>query len=94
MRRAIAESYASLGDYERCDSEFERLVQDYPTNPWGYIGWGDIYFHCSEDDCDKARELYLKALAIAKEKSDIGAVRERLEDIEHPTRPQPPEMTS
>jgi len=90
MRRAIAESYASLGDYERCDSEFEGLAEDYPDNPWGYIGWGDIYFLGKKDDHDKAKELYLKALAIAKEKSDIDTVHERLEYIEHPTRPEPP----
>ncbi|MEA4884978.1 MAG: SEC-C metal-binding domain-containing protein [Clostridia bacterium] len=94
MRRAVAESYASLGDYERCDSEFERLVQDYPTNPWGCIGWGDMYFLRKEDDYGKAKELYLKALAVAKERFDIDAVHERLDDIEHPTRPQPPEMPS
>ena len=82
MRRAIAESYASLGDYERCDSEFERLVQDYPTNPWGYIGWGDIYFLDSKCDCDKARRLYTKALAISKGESDIAAAQGRLEDMD------------
>lgn len=92
MRRAVAESYASLGDYGRCDSEFERLVQDYPTNPWGYIGWGDIYFLGKKDDYHKAKELYLKALAIAKEKFDIEVVQDRLEDMEsrhqiHPCRP-------
>lgn len=90
MRRAIAESYAGLGDYERCDSESEGLAEDYPDSPWGYTGWGDIYFLGKKDDYDKAKELYLKALAIAKEKSDIDTVHERLEDIEHPTRPEPP----
>jgi len=82
MRRAIADSYASLGDYERCDSEFERLVQDYPTNPWGYIGWGDIYFFDGKRDYDKARRFYTKALAISEDKSDISAAQERLEDMD------------
>jgi tetratricopeptide (TPR) repeat protein len=94
MRRAIAESYASLGDYQQSDAEFAKVVEDYPDNPWGYIGWGDIYFLGKKDDYDKAKELYLKALAIAKEKSDTDVVHERLEDIEHPTRPEPPEMPS
>ena len=69
-------------------------MEDYPGNPWGYIGWGDIYFHRKKDDYDKAKGLYLKALSIAKEKSDIEAVHDRLEDIAQATRPQPPEMPS
>jgi len=40
------------------------------------------YFDGKKGDYDKAKELYVKALAIAKEKSDIEAVRDRLEDVE------------
>jgi tetratricopeptide (TPR) repeat protein len=79
MRRSIAESYAKLGDYEQSDSEFEKLVQDYPDNLWGYIGWGDMYFR-DKKDRDKAKKLYIKALAVADE-DDIMVVQERLEDI-------------
>lgn len=74
MRRSIAESHAKLGDYEQSDSEFEKLVQDYPDNPWGYM-----YFRDKKDG-DKAKKFYIKALAVA-DKDDIMVVQERLEDI-------------
>jgi len=54
----------------------------------------DGYFLRKEDDYDKAKGLCLKALAIVKEKSDIEAVQDRLEDIAQATGPQPPEMPS
>jgi tetratricopeptide (TPR) repeat protein len=52
MRRAIADSYASLGNHEQAESELRELVQDYPNSPWGYIAWGDIYFFNKRDDYD------------------------------------------
>ena len=81
MRRAIAESYAKLDQYEKAESEFEKLVQDFPDNPWGYIGWGDLFFLGHKKDYHKARELYEKGLAIAKDRMDIEAIKERLEDL-------------
>lgn len=82
MRRAIADSYASLADYEQAESELKKLVQDYPNNPWGYIAWGDIYLFNKKDDYDRAKELYGRALAIAEDKYDIMTVNERLENLE------------
>ena len=82
MRRDIAETYSSLEDYERAELEFEKLVQDYPDNPWGYIGWGDPYFFDKKDDYKKARVLYEKALAVAKDETDIIDAQERLENLE------------
>ena len=79
MHRAIAESYAKLDQFEEAEREFEKLVQDFPGNPWGYIGWGDLFFD-ELKDFDKARELYEKALAIADE-YEILAVKERLEEL-------------
>jgi tetratricopeptide (TPR) repeat protein len=84
-RRSIAESYAYLGDYKKADLEFEKIVQDHPHDPWGHIAWGDIYYFdgCEEEtDYDKARSLYRKALAVAEDKGDILAVRERLQGLE------------
>lgn len=94
MRRAIADSYASLGDYEQADLESEELVKDYPDNPWSYIAWGDIYFLGKKDDCDRAKGLYMKALAVAREGYDIMAVQERIDGIEDVIRTQQPEMPS
>lgn len=81
MRRAIGESYAMLDQYGKAESEFEKLVLDFPDNPWGYIGWGDLFFYGRKKDYHKARELYEKALAIAKDEMDIDIVKERLEDL-------------
>lgn len=81
MRRSIADSYAKLDQYREAESEFEKLVQDFPDNPWGYIGWGDLFFLEQQKDYTKAAELYEKALAIANDKMDIESVKERLEDL-------------
>lgn len=82
MRRAVAESYASLGDYRQADREFQKIAEDYPHNPWSYIGWGDLYYWDKKDDYDKAKELYLKALAVSEDEDDIMVVQERLDDLE------------
>lgn len=44
MRRTIAKSYSSLGNYEQTEFEYKKLAQDYPDNPLGYIGWRNMYF--------------------------------------------------
>ncbi len=85
MKHAIAETYASLGNYAQAELEFRKLVQEYPENPWSFVGWGDIYIQGIQKDYTKAKELYKKALAIAQRKDDIKPVRERLEEIEQET---------
>lgn len=82
MRRSIAESYGKLGDYKKMESEFNKLVQDFPDNPWGYIGWGDMYFLEQKKDYHKARELYEKGVVVAKDNYDLDVVKERIEDLE------------
>ncbi|HOL52589.1 MAG TPA: hypothetical protein PLM91_10385, partial [Bacillota bacterium] len=62
-------------------AEFDKLAEDYPNSPWGYIGWGDIYFFEKKVDYDRAKELYMRALAIAKDEYDVMAVNESLEDL-------------
>lgn len=81
MRRAIAESYLSLNNREQAEVEYEKLVQDYPGNPWGYIGWGDMYCFAEQKNDVKAKALYEKGLAIAKDKEDRKIIQERLMDI-------------
>ncbi len=44
MKRAEAESYFSLGKVEEGDQAFEALIEEFPDNVWGYIGWGDMYY--------------------------------------------------
>jgi len=81
MRRAIAESYLSLSNREQAKLEYKKLVQDYPDNPWGYIGWGDMYYFEEQKDDVKAKTLYEKGLAIAKDEEDKKVIQERLMDI-------------
>ena len=83
-RRAVAESYARLGDHAKAESEFEKITQDRPHDPWGYIAWGDIYYseYLGNVDYDKAKGLYHKALAVSTDKDDIMVVQERLEDLD------------
>lgn len=50
-----------------------KLVQEYPDNPRGYIGWGDMFFFEDKKDYTKAQELYEKGLAIANGKMDISS---------------------
>lgn len=88
MRLRVADTYSSLGDYQKAELEFEKLACDYPDNPWVYIWWGDIYifgkkdaFEKARELYEKARELYEKALVLAKDEIDIMAVEERLEGL-------------
>lgn len=80
MKRAIAESYASLGDYAQAEHEFEQLMRDHPNNFWGYIGWGDMY--SAKGEPHKARELYTKAIHVADDSGDADVARDRLADME------------
>lgn len=82
MRRAVAESYLYLNNYEQAEVEYTKLVQDYPDNPWGYIGWGDMYFFEEKKDYAKAKELYEKSLAIAKDEDERKIIQERLMDLQ------------
>ena len=82
MKRAIAESFASLGNYGQAELECKNLVKEYPNNPWGYIQWGDIYFFAPKKDLTIAKEFYEKARSIARDKEDILVVAERLADLE------------
>jgi len=58
----------------------------YKYKPWGYIGWGDMYFFNKKKDYAKAKEFYEKALAIAKDYHDKIAVQDRLRDLEYEMR--------
>lgn len=83
MRRAIAESYVSLKNFDEAKKVLDKLVVDYPDNPWSYIQYGDMYLFGDDiiKDSMKARELYNKALMVSKNKDDKKAIEERLEDL-------------
>jgi len=68
MKRAIAESHFSLGDTNKGEECFEQLIESYPENIWGYIGWGDMYLWPRKEDIDpdyeKAEKIYKMALGM------------------------------
>ena len=65
MRRAEAETYYYLNRKEEGEAAFRSLVEDYPENVWGYIGWGDVYqWRFGGEltpDFDKAEQIYRMA---------------------------------
>lgn len=81
MRVAIAESYSKLGQDEQAESEYIKIIEDFPNSPWGYVSWGDTFFLTRNKNLDKAKELYQKAKVIAKDEDDISAINQRLESI-------------
>ncbi len=81
MRRAKAEALFSLGRADEGDHEFEALTKDFPTSPWPYIGWGDMYcgFRDGAIDLEKAEMIYRTGLA--KKVVDKESILERLQDL-------------
>jgi len=83
MKRAEAESYFSLGKVEEGDQAFQALIEEFPDNVWGYIGWGDMYYLFNASGIDKnltkAKEIYQMALNINSEEKKH--VIERLESL-------------
>ena len=76
MKRAIAESHFALGDVSEGDECFKALIEEYPTNIWGYIGWGDMYFWSmkkdTKPDYEKAERIYKMAIGMELEgESDL-----------------------
>jgi tetratricopeptide (TPR) repeat protein len=71
MKRGEAESYFFLGRVEEGDQAFEALIQEFPDNVWGYIGWGDMYYCFNapgiDKNLDKARKIYQMALRVKSE---------------------------
>jgi len=63
-RRAIAQSYYELGEYEESEQEFEAMIQEDPTFGWAYIEWADCYaWRLNEPRYDKAYEILDRGLS-------------------------------
>ncbi|MCU0574481.1 MAG: SEC-C domain-containing protein [Syntrophobacteraceae bacterium] len=43
MKRTEAEAHFALGREGEGDRLFQALIDQFPNNAWGYIGWGDMY---------------------------------------------------
>ena len=62
-RRAIADSYVSLGRFEEAEDAFESLTNDEPNWSWGYVGWADYYVDNKKPPCyERAAEILDKGL--------------------------------
>ena len=82
MKRAIAESNFALGNIDESDKCFKELIELYPRNIWGYIGWGDMYLWSMKNDIkpnyERAEQIYKMALGkdIEGEKDLIDRLNE------------------
>lgn len=83
MLRAEAESHVALGEVGIADSLFQKLVERFPHNTWGYVGWGDVYCdvlgYKNLVDYDKAEKIYRLGLSKCDEEKEV--LRERLDDL-------------
>lgn len=85
MKRAEAESYFALGMLEPGEAAFETLIREFPNSPWGYIGWGDMYWLSRMNDkiplnYEKAERIY--QMALARNVEDKENVLDRLKELE------------
>ena len=51
-----------LGEIEKADEKFKKLVEKYPEWGWGYVGWGDMYDDIGQPK--KAEQIYGKPLRL------------------------------
>ncbi|VTR67009.1 SEC-C motif domain protein (fragment) [Desulfosarcina cetonica] len=83
MKRAIAESYFALGNVEEGNKCFKQLIEQYPNNIWGYIGWGDMYLWPMEKDIkpdyNKAEQIY--KMAVGKGIEGENHLNDRLNEL-------------
>jgi hypothetical protein len=82
MKRTEAEAHFALGREGEGERIFEALIERFPDNAWGYIGWGDVYASPtkvgSPRDLERAKRIYEMGLgANVKEKDHIlGRLRD------------------
>jgi hypothetical protein len=83
MKRAVAEGHFGMGDAAKGDRAFRKLIEDFPRNIWGYIGWGDMYLWPMNDqdspDYEKAEKIY--KMALGKGLEDEEGLEERLHEV-------------
>lgn len=83
MQRAKADSLFEIGEAEKGEQVYQKLIENYPNNIWGYIGWGDIYAFGVQDvsiNKDRAKQIY--EMALNKKMKDEEVVSERLDALE------------
>lgn len=90
MKKAIAESYFSMGKKDIGEGLFEEYLKETPTWGWGWIGWSDEYGmfpKLGNKDIEKAIGILKQALEI-KGLEDSGHVKARLNDLYEANRMQ------
>jgi tetratricopeptide (TPR) repeat protein len=82
VRRAEAEALWGLNRYTEAETVYAALVESYPDNAWGYIGWSDHYWlePGSPRDYARAEAILLRALARTG-LEDRNYVQDRLKDL-------------
>ena len=86
MMRGEAESYFFIGDKEKGEEAFKKMIEELPESAWGYIHWGDMYWLFMRDDklppldYDKAEKIF--RMGLAKATSDREVILGRLRSLE------------
>jgi tetratricopeptide (TPR) repeat protein len=64
LRRAEGEALWRLGKQAEAEAVFQALVDKFPDNGWGYIGWSDEYYlwSASPGDYEAGEAILLRAL--------------------------------
>ena len=78
-KRSLAETYYLMGQPEVGENHFIQLIEEYPDNAWGYIGYSDQYW------LEKDNKNYEKALKILKEAYNRSTVDENDDIVERLT---------
>ena len=80
--RAQAEALWRLGRRAEAEDVYGNLVQRFPDEAWGYIGWADNYwlYDDSPKEYDRAEEILKRGLA-RPNLNDRDNLLERLEDL-------------
>ncbi len=82
FRRAEGEALWELGRHAEAEAVFAAMIERYPDEGWGYIGWSDIYWLDDESskEYSKAEAILKRALARTSVQ-DRSDVLERLHDV-------------
>jgi len=88
-RRAIAETYADIGEMNTCGQLFEGWLREDPNWGWGYIGWSDCWdlFTSSPKDPEKAEQILLQGLAQPELRDRIDVVQRTIDLYERLKKP-------
>ncbi len=80
-----AEAVWDLGEKDKADQLFQKLTENYPNFPWGYIWWADQYWmsdwsYENQPDYEKAESLYRKASGIPNH-DEQDTIQKRIDDM-------------